>query len=156
MSVHDKDNELMFESYISKQKQINEASYEDDGYKITEFQTYNAWKRAVKKLDPDAKFTGDKDIDSYKGKKFHADWDGAKGTIETKIVKENTNYKESKASPDGIDYKEVSYLGQTLINLSKIGIHGQGASRIPFDKLPDDLIRLANNIKEATKDFSYN
>lgn len=85
MSSYDKDNELIFESYISKRKLIKEASYEDDGYKITEFQTYNAWKRAVKKLDPDATFTGDKDIDSYKGKKFHADWDGEKGKIEKKI-----------------------------------------------------------------------
>jgi hypothetical protein len=89
MSTHDKENELMFESYLSSRKTINEASYEEDGYKIREFQTYSAWKGAVKKLDSSASFTGDKDIDSYKGKGgFHADWDGEKGKIETKIKKD--------------------------------------------------------------------
>lgn len=76
MSIHDKDNELMFESYISKRKLIKEAS---------EYQTYGAWKRAVKKIKPDAKFTGDKDIDSCSCKEIEAEWDGAKGTIEKKI-----------------------------------------------------------------------
>jgi hypothetical protein len=87
MSVFDTDNELIFESMYPKNKTINEATYEQDGYKVREFQTYSAWKSAVKKLNPNASFTGDKDIDSYKGKDFHAEWDGAKGTIETKIKK---------------------------------------------------------------------
>lgn len=47
-----------------------------------EFQTYSAWKRAVKNVDPDAKFTGDKDIDGcYKKGKYDAEWDGEKGKL---------------------------------------------------------------------------
>jgi len=42
-----------------------------------EFQTYEAWKRACKQIKPDAKFTGDKDIDSCEV----GEWDGAIGTI---------------------------------------------------------------------------
>ncbi|NOR58951.1 MAG: hypothetical protein GQ474_10560 [Sulfurimonas sp.] len=47
-----------------------------------EFRTYQAWKRAVKKLNTKAKFTGDKEIDSsfVKGH-YDADWDGESGEI---------------------------------------------------------------------------
>ena len=49
--------------------------------KKTIYQTYNAWKRAVKKIDPDAKFYGDKDIGGAKmkdvdGVEYSAEWDG--------------------------------------------------------------------------------
>lgn len=85
MSRYDTENELIFESYLSKKKQIAEASHkDDDGDKVNEYQTYGAWKRAVKKLNPDAKFTGDKDIDSCSCKECEAEWDGAKGTIKKK------------------------------------------------------------------------
>lgn len=87
MSIHERENELIFESYLSKRKQLNEASYKDGDQKVREFQTYSAWKSAVKKLNPSAKFTGDKDIDSCSCKECEAEWDGDKGTIETKIKK---------------------------------------------------------------------
>lgn len=106
MSVFDTDNNLIFESMYSKKKTIKEATYEQDGYKVREFQTYSAWKSAVKKLNPNASFTGDKDIDSYKGKDFHAEWDGEKGRIETKIQ----NLKEAKyqvIKEIDIDYQGV-------------------------------------------------
>ena len=46
------------------------------------YKTYRAWKRAVKKKDPQAKFTGDKDIDSsYKKGHYDAEWDGDSGQI---------------------------------------------------------------------------
>ena len=50
--------------------------------KIRRFQTYKAWKNAVKKLDKNAKFTGDEDINSafVKGW-YNAEWDGAVGEI---------------------------------------------------------------------------
>lgn len=51
--------------------------------KVREFQTYKAWKEGVKKLNPKATFTGDKDIDSsFEKGKYQAEWDGASGTIE--------------------------------------------------------------------------
>ena len=74
---------------------IKEA-YEEDGEKVREFRTYGSWKSAVKKLDPSASFTGDRDIDSYKGKKFFAEWDGEKGEIRTKIVKEASFYNDEE------------------------------------------------------------
>jgi len=50
--------------------------------KEREFKTYQAWKRAVKKLNPNAKFTGDKDIDgSFIKGKYDAEWDGEVGYI---------------------------------------------------------------------------
>lgn len=78
MSRYDDENQLIFENYISKRKQLNGET------KTSEYQTYGAWKRAVKKLNPDAKFTGDKDIDSCSCKECEAEWDGAKGTIKKK------------------------------------------------------------------------
>jgi len=43
-----------------------------------EFQTYAAWKRAVKAINPNAEFYGDKDIG---GAKNIGEWDGATGVI---------------------------------------------------------------------------
>ena len=87
MSYYREENlELLVESMYSK-KPITEASYKEDGNKVREFQTYGAWKSAVKKLNPSAKFTGDKDIDSCSCKECEAEWDGEKGTIRTKIEK---------------------------------------------------------------------
>lgn len=45
-----------------------------------EFHTYQAWKRACKQIKPDAKFTGDKDIDGCEV----GEWDGEKGVIYNK------------------------------------------------------------------------
>lgn len=54
----------------------------DSAKKEREFKTYKAWKRAVKQLDPKAKFTGDEDIDgAFKKGVFDAEWDGAEGHI---------------------------------------------------------------------------
>ena len=50
--------------------------------KTRDFQTYQAWKKAVKELDPKASFTGDKDIDScFLEDVADCEWDGEKGTI---------------------------------------------------------------------------
>lgn len=50
--------------------------------KTHEYRTYKAWKSAVKKLDPHAKFTGDEDIDSaFKKGLYDAEWDGDSGEI---------------------------------------------------------------------------
>lgn len=47
------------------------------------YETYAGWKKAVKRQFPDAKFHGDKDIDSsFVRGVFYAEWDGAYGTIE--------------------------------------------------------------------------
>jgi hypothetical protein len=44
--------------------------------------TYQAWKKAVKEIDPKASFTGDKDIDSvFKKEEYDGEWDGEKGYI---------------------------------------------------------------------------
>ena len=48
-----------------------------------EFQTYEGWKRACKKIKPDAKFTGDRDIDGCEV----GEWDGAVGSIYNKSIK---------------------------------------------------------------------
>ena len=54
---------------------------------MREFQTYKAWKRAVKVIDTNAVFNGDVDIDSaYSKGNYDAEWDGATGTIE-RVVK---------------------------------------------------------------------
>jgi len=46
------------------------------------FQTYSAWKRAVRQLDPKAKFDGDKDINfAFKKGEYDAEWDGESGEI---------------------------------------------------------------------------
>ena len=82
---------------------IKEASYEEDGEKVREFRTYRAWKSDVKKLDSSAEFTGDIDIDSYKGKKFHAEWDGEKGEIRTKIIKESEEFYDIEDRADQLD-----------------------------------------------------
>ncbi|MFT7880450.1 MAG: hypothetical protein ABXS91_08660 [Sulfurimonas sp.] len=50
--------------------------------KVREFMTYQAWKRAVKKIDPHAEFTGDKDIDgAFRRDAYDAEWDGEVGQI---------------------------------------------------------------------------
>lgn len=62
-----------------------------------EFQTYAAWKRACKQIKPDAKFTGDKDIDGCEV----GEWDGAKGVIyNTKNSKTVTEYVTIRMSLD--------------------------------------------------------
>jgi len=43
-----------------------------------EFQTYEGWKRAVKKIDINAEFTGDREIDNAVG---IGEWDGSVGCI---------------------------------------------------------------------------
>lgn len=48
-----------------------------------EFQTYAGWKRACKMIKPDAKFTGDRDIDGCEV----GEWDGAVGSIFNKSIK---------------------------------------------------------------------
>lgn len=49
---------------------------------VREFKTYQAWKKAVKELDKEVSFTGDKDIDSaFKKGEYDAEWDGEKGYI---------------------------------------------------------------------------
>ena len=45
------------------------------------FQTYKAWKRAVKVIDTNAVFNGDEDIDSAFSNGYDAEWDGETGTI---------------------------------------------------------------------------
>jgi hypothetical protein len=97
--------DLVMEMYAPKQTNqttLNESSYDDDGDRVTEYNTYPAWKRAVKKLDPSASFTGDIDIDGYKGKKFHAEWDGEKGEIRKKIIKEEY-FSDVEDEADRID-----------------------------------------------------
>ena len=48
-----------------------------------EFQTYAGWKHACKIIKPDAKFTGDRDIDGCEV----GEWDGAVGSIFNKSIK---------------------------------------------------------------------
>ena len=49
------------------------------------FQTYAAWKRAVKAIDPAAEFYGDKDIGGAKG---IGEWDGETGLIFAKALRD--------------------------------------------------------------------
>lgn len=53
------------------------------------FQTYGAWMAAVKKIKPDAKFDGDKDICCAPGV---GEWDGETGSIYDKKKKVEENY----------------------------------------------------------------
>lgn len=57
--------------------------------KTREFQTYIAWRKAVKGLKSEVEFTGDKDIDSASVKigdqEYICEWDGAKGIIEPRV-----------------------------------------------------------------------
>lgn len=56
--------------------------------KTAQYETYTSWKRAVKRQFPDAKFHGDKDIDSsFVRGSYYAEWDGVYGTIE--LLKED-------------------------------------------------------------------
>jgi hypothetical protein len=57
------------------------------------FQTYPAWKRAVKAIDPAAEFYGDKDIGGAKG---IGEWDGAEGVIFDKATIEH--HKQTKTA----------------------------------------------------------
>ena len=72
--------------------------------KETEQQTYTGWKRAVKKINPEAVFHGDIDIDSsFKWGRYCAEWDGAVGTI---IVQEMGDIsEESFKAYYGIDIR---------------------------------------------------
>lgn len=68
--------------YTKKDVVLLDGVDADSSKKERTFQTYKAWKRAVKQLNPKAKFTGDEDIDSsfVKGN-YDAEWDGDIGSI---------------------------------------------------------------------------
>jgi hypothetical protein len=140
---------------------IKEA-YEEDGEKVREFKTYSSWKSAVKKLDPSASFTGDRDIDSYKGKKFFAEWDGEKGEIRTKIVKEA--YKVD----DFVTYKGQDHVVVDVIDDDTLVLDDPNFMGDPFDvsisdleheddslqKEIDSLFEIANDYGHSQSEFT--
>jgi hypothetical protein len=60
-----------------------------------EFATYGAWKAACKKIKPNVVFDGDKDICEAKGV---GSWDGEKGSIYKKKIKESFNLQKTMFS----------------------------------------------------------
>ena len=60
-----------------------------------EYYTYAGWKRAVKAIDPNAEFYGDKDIG---GAINVGEWDGEKGSIFTPVIRAKQRRAEGKAA----------------------------------------------------------
>ena len=69
-------------------KDLTEAKTEEGHRKFT---THAGWKRAVKKIKPDAEFYGDKDIGGAKG---IGEWDGVEGIIHHKKEDSKKDVKE--------------------------------------------------------------
>ena len=61
---------------MMKRRPTTNEALDHNGDRV--FQTYAAWKRAVKAINPNAEFYGDKDIGGAKG---IGEWDGDKGLI---------------------------------------------------------------------------
>ncbi len=64
------------------------------------FQTFAGWKRAVRKVDPGARFEGNKDIAFAFSKNLRvAEWDGDSGVIEKRSSTRSINLQRKKKMP---------------------------------------------------------
>ncbi len=122
-----------------------------------EFKTYPAWKRAVKKLNPNAKFTGDKDIDgSFTKGKYDAEWDGEVGYIvaldgvtadaltafdelSKEITKEafekveNDVKKAKEANPELDAVETGTYVSRKVVNAKQLKEWVKGQGLVPVE-----------------------
>lgn len=111
--------------------------------KIREFRTYQAWKKAIKDIDKNAKFEGDKDIDgAHKKGWYEADWDGEKGRLECFYTNESDYYKITQGDMQNI-WKETDISKKKEKALSLIDkLSGKGKV---------DIIKIIDKIKSAVK-----
>ena len=113
------------------------------------FKTYEAWKRAVKAIDPDAKFDGDKDI-CFAGK--IGEWDGVEGCIYGSYKKEASKRKSQRDLKLGDEISIGTDFGDTIsgtvIELpDEDGVFiidtGQGNYEAHISQLNEDMEREA-------------
>ena len=64
-------------------------TYVSEGIKFIEYTSWQAWKRAVKKRDPEATIIGDKDIADVQGNDFYGQFEWENGTIEIDLSQVN-------------------------------------------------------------------
>ena len=88
-----------------------------------EYQTFEGWKRAIKKLHPTAKLRGDRDIGAMVVDGADVgEWDGAVGCVYA--------VHPIKRNPKRITKSEVNRAGTDFANrVAQYGAHDQGAIR---------------------------
>lgn len=85
------------------------------------FQTYEAWRRAVKAIDPNARIEGDKDIADAAG---IGEWDGARG-----IIYDTAKAKNRDAATIGstIRFKPYASSSAPVLKGEVVALPGNGA-----------------------------
>ena len=112
--------------------------------KVRKFKTYKAWKSAVKKLDPQAKFTGDEDIDqAFKKDWYDAEWDGESGEIRqigTKSIAVALWYDVIDRTKMKKEFKDQ------LEDINDLNVPGSQIEKIEIDKFKKLMLSYLDKI----------
>lgn len=117
-----------------------------------EYQTYNAWREACKRINPNAQFEGDKDI--CQAKPGIGEWGGDKGVIYTKDSTQDADTTTWKCNECGKTFKKD--VGK---NTSEIKCPSCGSEDIDLlghtkDSRSDDIQRMIEKLEDSLDSIS--
>ena len=137
------DWEKGYNEYIGQYKQNNKDARGNTSHiGERQFDTYEAWKRAVKQIDPNVRFDGDKDI--CQGGNI-GEWDGAHGIIYSKDTKD---IKINETPDSEFDAKELALGIKTEMEHTDDKEEAKSIARDHLLEIPDYYTRLLKMEKE--------